>query len=136
MSRFIRQYIYSRGETGVSDYSVRYRFVTPVLQLAHQHLGGHWSWTPKLTIALPLPRRGVQGRISGSDFDIAGDTDRAGNGKHYGDFSLTIGLLVGYRPWHLSVDVGELLTQMLLEPLIHKGVETSRIVSVRWHIRW
>ncbi len=126
----------SAGATGIADYSGRYTFITPMLQLAQQYHRGLWRFTPTLTFAIPLPRRGVQGRITGDGFDISGDTADVGNGTHYGDPSMTLGLLAEYRPWHLSLDVGELISQALLEPLIHKGIETNRVISVRWSWRW
>ena len=124
----------SEGTTGISDYSETYRFVTPMIQFARHRKYRNWLITPKITAALPLPRVVVQGRISGPDFNIAGNTDDNGKGKHYGDVSLTFGLLVEYRPWHLSFDPGSLLSQALLEPLIHKGIEKNWVFSLKWKI--
>ena len=45
---------------------------------------GDWAWTPHALFAMPFPRRGVKGRITGDGFDIHGDTADAGAGKHYG----------------------------------------------------
>jgi hypothetical protein len=32
----------------------------------------------------------------------------------------------------LSIDVGTLLTQRLVEPVIHKGIETNWLLSCQW----
>ena len=120
------------GVTGIADYSATYRFITPMMQFARGRNYGDWKITPKATVALPLPRVGVKGRLTGPGFDISGDTADNGEGKHYGDFSLTLSFLAVYRPWHLSFDLGGLVTQALLEPVIHKGIEQNWILSVRW----
>ena len=122
----------STGASGFADYSATYRFLTPMLQLSRSKKYGDWRVTPKMTIALPLPRAGVAGRITGPGFDISGNTAKNGKGKHYGDFSLTLGLVTTYQPWHLSVDLGSLLTQALLEPVIHKGIEKNLILTFSW----
>ena len=81
---------------------------------------------------MPLPRRGFVGHISTAQFDIHGDQADAGSGKHFGDPSVTLGLDVTYRPAHLSFDVGTALTQELIEPVVHKGVDSNWVLSVRW----
>jgi hypothetical protein len=89
-----------------------------------------WRWTPHVLLAMPLPRRGFQGRITGPGFDLSGDTASAGHGKVFGDFSLTLGLDATYKPWGLTVDLGSLVTQALLEPFIHKGIDQNWVISV------
>jgi hypothetical protein len=59
-------------------------------------------------------------------------TADVGNGKHFGDPSLTLGLDITYRPMHLSVDLGTLLSQAVIEPLVHKGIDSNWVLSVRW----
>jgi hypothetical protein len=81
---------------------------------------------------VPLPRQGVQGRIAGPDFVLSGDTADAGQGKHYGDPWLALGLAVRYVPWNIDVDVGAVVSQALLEPAIHKGIDQNLAVSVSW----
>lgn len=120
------------GTSGVADYSASYRFFTPMLQLARNIHAGNWVVSPRTTIALPLPRRGVEGRLTGPGFDISGNTADNGEGRHYGDFSLTLGLTLGYRPWRLGIDLGGLISQALLEPIIHKGIERNHVVSLSW----
>ena len=74
----------------------------------------------------------MTGRISGTGFDLAGNTADNGAGKHFGDPSVTLGLDVTYRPAHLSIDIGTALTQQVIEPVVHKGVNSDWVVSVRW----
>jgi len=120
------------GTTGISDYSASYVFLTPVVSFDRPVRVDDWDWVPRLTFALPLPRAGVQGRITGPGFDISGDTADIGRGRHYGDFSVTLGLLAFYRPWGMAIDLGAVASQLLLEPFIHKGIEQNWIVSVSW----
>ena len=37
-----------------------------------------------------------------------------------------------YLPAHFKVDVGVLVTQRLLEPLINKGIESNWLLSCQW----
>jgi hypothetical protein len=120
------------GTRGEIDFDNDYRHVTPFLGLQLVHERGDWTFSPHGLFALPLPRRGFVGHISTAQFDIHGDTADVGNGKHFGDPSVTLGLDVTYRPAHLSFDLGTVLTQGLLEPYVHKGVESDWVLSVRW----
>jgi hypothetical protein len=36
---------------------------------------------------------------------------------------------VTYKPCGLTVDLGTLMTQALLEPLIHKGIDRNWVIS-------
>lgn len=120
------------GTRGVIDFDNDYRHFTPFggLQLVREH--GDWIFSPHALVALPLPRRGWVGHIATDQFDIHGDTADVGNGKHFGDPSLTLGFDITYRPAHLSVDLGTVLTQALLEPFVHAGIDTNWVLSVRW----
>ena len=53
-------------------------------------------------------------------------------GKHFGDPSVTIGFDVTYLPWNLTFDLGTAVTQYLLEPHIHEGVDHDVVMTVRW----
>jgi hypothetical protein len=120
------------GETGILDYSATYSHVTPFLGIAWPREFGNWGITPHVQAAMPLPRRGVAGRITGSDYDLRGDTGSASNDKPFGDPSLTIGLDFNYRPWNLTVDLGSAISQALLEPIIHEGVDRNWLISASW----
>jgi hypothetical protein len=85
----------------------------------------------RLTTAA-LPRRGVQGRITGTGFDVCGDTADAGNGKHFGDPFLALGMGVTYHPSGLTLDIGSVVAEALIEPIAHKGIDRNWILSLDW----
>jgi len=119
------------GAAGVVDYSGTYTHLTPFVGLAWPRDWGAWQVLPHTQFALPNPRRGIQGRITGPGFDITGNTETAGReSKHFGDASLTFGLDVIYQPWDLGVDIGTVITQALIEPVIHKGINENWVISV------
>jgi hypothetical protein len=122
----------SIGTRGQIDFDTDYAHVTPFIGLELPRAWTRWSIAPHALFALPSPKRGVVGHITGPGFDIHGNTEDTGAGKHFGDPSLTIGLDVTYLPAHFTVDVGTLITQHVLEPLIHKGVESNWVLSVQW----
>jgi hypothetical protein len=118
------------GATGVIDYSATYEHIAPFFGVAWPRGHGDWKLTPHVLAVLPLPRRGVVGRIEGSGYDLRGDTSETGVGTPFGDPSVTIGFDVTYRPWNLTVDVGSAITQALVEPVIHKGIDGNWLISV------
>ena len=120
------------GTRGQIDFDNEYRHFTPFAGLQVVRERGDWTFSPHALFALPLPRRGWVGHIQTDEFDIHGDTADVGTGKHFGDPSLTLGFDITYRPAHLSVDVGTALTQALIEPIIHKGIDRNWVLSVRW----
>jgi hypothetical protein len=83
-------------------------------------------------LALPRPRRGIAGRITGPGFDLTGNTADNGTGTPFGDPSVTIGFNVTYRPWNLTVDLGSTITQALIEPRIHEGVQHNLLLTAHW----
>ena len=120
----------SAGATGFVDYSADYSFFTPFAGLELHRRFGSWSLAPHAQIAIPLPRHPLQGRIAGPGFDLGGDTARTGNGKPFGDFSLTLGLDVVFDPWDFAVDIGSFVSQAIVEPLVHKGIDRNWMISV------
>jgi hypothetical protein len=122
----------SAGTRGQIDFDNDYLHVTPFAGLQLVRERGDWTFSPHALFALPLPRRGFVGHIQTAQFDIHGDTADNGNGKHFGDPSVTLGLEITYRPAHLSFDIGTALTQNLLEPHVHRGVDSDWVLSVRW----
>jgi hypothetical protein len=72
------------------------------------------------------------GRVTGPGFDLSGDTETHGAGKHFGDPSITLGLDVTYEPWNLTLDAGSALSQALLEPLVHEGIGQNWVIELRW----
>jgi hypothetical protein len=122
----------SAGATGVISYSAAYTHVAPFFGIAWPRIHGNWRVTPHLQAVVPLPRRGVVGRITGPGYDLRGDTRDTGVGTPFGDPSVTFGFDVTYRPWNLTVDLGSAISQALLEPVIHKGVPTNWLISASW----
>ncbi len=120
------------GLEGSIDFDASYEHITPFIGFEAPRRGNRWEYAPHVLAAWPNPRRGVVGHIIGPGFDLAGDTDAAGNGVHFGDPSITVGFDVTYRPAHLTLDVGTLITQTLLEPVIHKGIDTNWVLSAAW----
>jgi len=120
------------GATGTVGYDATYSYITPFAGIAWPQARGNWGLTPHVQVAVPFPRYGVAGRITGTGFDLSGDTDSAGKGKHFGDPSLTIGLDVAYRPWNLALDIGTTISQHLLEPVINQGISGAWMLSARW----
>lgn len=120
------------GASGSIDYSADYNHVTPIAGLEVIRRFGHWSLSPRVLAAIPLPRRGVQGCITGAGFDLCGNTADAGHGKHFGDPFLALGMGIGYDPWGLTLDIGNAVAQTLVEPLAHKGIDRDWILSLDW----
>jgi len=121
------------GATGVVDYSATYSHIAPFAGIAWPRQHGNWAYTPHVQAVVPLPRRGVEGHITGPGYDIAGDTDKNRGDTPFGDPSVTLGLDITYRPWNLTVDVGSAISQALLEPVIHKGIESNWLFSASWN---
>jgi hypothetical protein len=122
----------SAGASGTLDYSAAFHFWIPTAGIEWHWQRGSWELAPRLQAGIPLPRYGWRGRISGPGFDVAGDTDNIGNGKHMGDAFAGIGVAITYQPWHLSCDLGTLLSQELIEPRIHEGVSSVWMLNLRW----
>lgn len=120
------------GTSGIIDYSADYTFYSLYAGIAWRREYQRWISSPHLQIAMPWPRRGMVGAISGQGFAFSGDSKTAGNGAHVGDPSLTAGWDLTYRPWNITLDVGSVVSQMTLERLVHKGVSRNWAVSIRW----
>jgi hypothetical protein len=118
------------GLIGSIDYSGNYTHITPMLGVSAPHRHSSWVLTPHALAAVPLPKRGAAGRITSAAFDVAGNTDAAGNGKHFGDPYLAFGFSIEYLPWNVSVDVGALIAQRIVEPRVHEGVDENWLVNV------
>jgi hypothetical protein len=121
------------GATGTLDYSATYSYFTPFIGLSWPRDRGNWRFAPHVLAAMPLPRRGVVGEIQGNGYDLSGDTGTNVHSRPFGDPSLTVGFDVTYRPWNVTFDVGTALTQVVLEPVIHEGVQHDWMISFRWN---
>jgi hypothetical protein len=83
----------SAGVTGQIDFDADYVHVTPFMGLELPRQWRQWAMNPHVLIAVPQPRRGMQGHISGPGFDLHGDTDEPA----------TVGLSATRRsPWVLA----------------------------------
>lgn len=120
------------GASGTVDFSTTYTHTSPFVGAAWPRAHGAWRYAPHVQFAMPLPRRGIAGRIAGPGFDRSGNTADNGNGTHFGDPSLTIGFDVSYVPWHFTVDIGSTITQAVVEPQIHEGVTHNLMLSAHW----
>ncbi len=120
------------GGAGVIDYSADYSHIVPYAGLELLRSYGQWSFSPRVLAAMPLPRRGVQGCITGTHFDLCGDTASAGRGRHFGDPFVALGLGVTYEPWQLTVDLGSTLAQAVVEPFVHAGIDRNWLLSIDW----
>ncbi|MDY6948067.1 MAG: hypothetical protein SXG53_20355 [Pseudomonadota bacterium] len=117
------------GTAGTIDFDAQYDHFVPFGGLGLLRDYGDWSTDLHALVAYPMPRRGIRGHITGPGFDIHGDSADAGNGKHFGDPSVTVGYTLTYQPAHLSFDLGTLITQALLEPRIHPGIDRNLLLS-------
>jgi hypothetical protein len=115
------------GMAGTLDYSASYNYVAPFFGAAWPRLrGDRWRYAPHVQFAVPLPAAAIQGRITGPSFDISGETGAIG------DTSVTIGFDITYLPWNFTVDLGSTVTQAVLEPKIHEGVNQNLMLAVYW----
>jgi hypothetical protein len=122
----------STGVAGTLDYSASYSFVSPIVGVEWNRSHGNWRFAPHVLAAMPLPRRGVRGRIQGPGFDIRGDTAKVGYGKHVGDPFLGLGLVLTYQPLGIVVDLGSTLSQAFVEKLTHKGLDQNLMLSIEY----
>ena len=121
------------GATGIVDYSATYSHIAPFAGIAWPRQYENWGLAPHVQFVLPLPRRGVVGHITGPGYDLQGDTGKTGVGKPFGDPSVTLGFDITYRPWNLTVDIGSVVSQALVEPFIHEGIESNWLISASWN---
>jgi hypothetical protein len=122
------------GLSGVLDHSATYDFFTPYFGYRRERsLGERWQLVPRVSGALPLPRRGFAGRISGPGFDVAGDTKKADHGVHMGDGYLGVGLGLEHRRSGFGIDLGATLYHFGAERVINKGIDRPLLLSITWH---
>jgi hypothetical protein len=122
----------SAGTAGTLDYSSNYPYWTPFATFEWRITRAAWQFSPRFSAGVPIPTWGWRGRITGPGFDVAGDTEKIGRGRHMGDSFGGFGFGITYSPWHLTVDAGALLNQMLLEQRIHEGVNRAWLLNFSW----
>ncbi len=120
------------GFAGFVDYAGRYDAFAPYIswQGLGREIGSNWSGSPSVIFALPLPRTGFKGRLFGPNFDIQGDTDTAGNGAHIPDAYFGIGYAIEHRPSGVRIDLGATLFSWLVEPLVHRNIDTVLFLNL------
>jgi hypothetical protein len=124
----------SAGAAGVLDHSATYRYITPFAAVQWTRpLGARFSLTPRVTAAVPNPKSGFDGRLTGPGFDLRGDTASAGHGKHMGDPYVGFGLELEHRPTGLAIDLGATLWNAGAETVIHHGIDRPVLLTVAWH---
>jgi hypothetical protein len=119
------------GLSGQIDFDATYDYVAPFAGLEFPRDFGRWTIALHGLLTYVLPPQAVVGHITGPGFDFAGDTASVGR-KHFGKPSITLGLDFTYRPARLSIDLGTLLTQEWLEPVVHEGIDRNLVLSVSW----
>lgn len=120
------------GTRGSIGFDADYDHLTPFAGLEFPRQFGRWTLAPHVLLAVPLPRRGVFTQMSGPGFALQGDTDSAGNGKHFGDASLALGVELTHEPSGLSLDLGATATQATLERAVHRGIDANLLLNVGW----
>ncbi len=118
------------GASGVLDHSATYDFVTPYVGWRHERpLGANWTLAPRVIGALPLPRQGFIGRITGPGFDLSGET----GGLHMGDGYVGAGLVFEHARSGFGIDLGATVYHFGAERVIHKGIDQPIVVNFTWH---
>ncbi len=124
----------SAGVSGLLDHSAKYDFVTPYIGYRQERaLGASWTIAPRVIGALPLPRQGFVGRITGPGFDLSGDTGSVGRGLHLGDGYVGAGVIFEHTRSGFGVDLGATLYHYGAEQVIHKGIDQPIVINFTWH---
>ena len=125
----------AQNYTGVVDYAATYNAITPYYSYEKNidDFGNGWIGRLKITIALPLPRVGFEGRIRGPGFDISGDTREGLGTTNIPDMYAGIGYSLEHKASSLRIEVGGGgLYSYLLEPLVHKETNAPVFVSASY----
>ncbi len=118
--------------SGTLDYQAAYNIVTPYTALEWQPgfiIRHNIASRFRVLFALPLPRVGFIGRVSGPDFDVEGDAKAAGYGAHIPDPYLAIGYTLEHKSSGWRVDIAAPLYTRLYEPVAHREIDNPLTVS-------
>ncbi len=118
------------GTSGTIDYDANYDYLTYIVGMQWHRRYAEWLFAPHWHLTLPRPRGAVAGHMTGPGFDLAGDSATAGNRYHMGDGYLTLGFAITYLPAHLTFDVGTVISQYLLEPVVDEGIDRDLVLSM------
>lgn len=122
----------SAGAAGTLDYSANYPYWIPFATFEWRITHAEWQFSPRFSAGVPIPTWGWRGRMVGPGFDVAGDTEKIGRGRHMGDSFAGFGLGITYSPWSLTLDAGATLNQMLLEQRVHDGIDRAWLLNFSW----
>jgi hypothetical protein len=119
------------GSRGVVDYSASYSFLVPFVAIAWTRpLGSHWTLSPRLIAAQPLPRAGLAGTIRGDTVAASGSGDTPAMGDGY----LGAGVAFEHLPSGLAFDLGSSVFYAGTEGLTHEGLTQALLLHVTWHV--
>ena len=117
------------GARGELDWSASYGFVTPFVGIGWTRpLGRAWTISPRLVAGQPLPRRRLEGTITGPGFSVQGRSSTAPVGDAY----LGGGLAFTHVRTGLAFDLGSSLWYAGTEPITHEGLDQALLVHVAW----
>ncbi|MEO8274840.1 MAG: hypothetical protein ABI639_01390 [Thermoanaerobaculia bacterium] len=117
------------GVRGALDWSATYTFVTPFVGIGWtRDLGASWTTSPRLIAGLPLPRRRLEGTVSGPGFSIAGEA----RGGAVGDAYLGVNWEFRHRPTGLGFDLGSSLWFSGTEGVTHEGIHRAYLAHLSW----
>ncbi len=125
---------------GNINYAASYNALSPYFSLAFPRhaLVGNWSGQWEVLITNPLPRKGFQGTITGTNtvtgeqFSQTGNTEAIGRGTHIPDPYVGVKYMLDYQPWGIRIDIGASVYSYLGEPKGHAGVDHPIYVNAEW----
>jgi len=113
------------GFDGMLDYAGNYNSITPFVTFRHVYPrhSERFTYSSRALLAWPVPRRGFQGQINGPGFQLEGDSETAGTGRHIPDGFAGLGFAIESVARRWRVDVGASLWLYLAENKGHEGVD-------------
>jgi hypothetical protein len=122
------------GAAGIVDHSGTATFVTPFVSWQRTRaLGTRWSWSPRATVAWPLPANDFDLRLTGPGFDVS--SAQTGTPLRIGDPFAVLGLALTHRPSGFEIDLGETALFPVFEQVSHPGVDQAWVVHLAWRQR-
>ncbi len=119
------------GASGVLDHSSRASYLTPFVGWQQTRaLSPRWTWSPRVSLTHPLPNGDLDGRLTGSGFDLG--TPEDGSPLEFGDPFVTFGLALGHVPSGFEIDLGATALFAAAEHVSHDGVDRALVVHVAW----
>jgi len=113
------------GFDGMLDYAGNYDSITPFVTFRHifPRRSERFTYSSRALLAWPTPRRGFQGQLSGPGFQLEGDSEAAGTGRHIPDGFAGLGFAIESVAHRWRVDVGASVWLYLAENKGHEGVD-------------